>query len=302
MKVVVSGASGLIGSALVPALREDGHEIMRLVRREPAEPDEARWDPMGGAVDAKALQDADAVVHLAAAGVGDRPWTRARKRLVRESRIKGTRTLAEAIAEAAKAGAGPRVFVSGSGIGYYGDTGGREVGESSGMGEGFLAELVRDWEAATGAAADAGVRVVCSRTAPVLAGGGGLLGKPLPLFKLGLGGRLGSGRQWMSWVTLDDTVAALRHLIARDDLAGPVNVVAPHPVTNAEYTKAIGRVLHRPVVVPVPAFALRAVLLGFADEGPLISQKVRARRLEESGFTFAHPHVDAALEAVLKRR
>ncbi|WP_285693909.1 TIGR01777 family oxidoreductase [Actinomadura sp. NBRC 104412] len=301
MRVVVSGSRGLIGSALVRALREAGDEVVRLVRREPSGPGEARWDPMGGMVDTGALQDAHAVVHLAAAGVGDRPWTHARKRLIRESRIRGTRTLAGAIADTAKAGGGPRVFVSGSAIGYYGDTGGREVDESSGMGEGFLAELVRDWEAATGAAADAGVRVAHSRTSLVLARSGGLLGKQLPLFRLGLGGRLGSGRQWMSWITLDDTVAALRHLIARDDLAGPVNLTAPHPVTNAEYTKAVGRVLHRPTVLPVPAFALRAALLGFADEGPLISQKVRPGRLEESGFAFAHPRLDGALRAVLER-
>jgi uncharacterized protein (TIGR01777 family) len=301
MRVVVSGASGLIGSALVRALREDGDDVLRLVRREPAGPGEARWDPMAGTVDAEALRDAHAVVHLAGAGVGDRPWTRARKRLIRESRIRGTRTLAEAIAELAKAQAGPRVFVSGSAIGFYGHTGDLEVHESAGMGEGFLAELVRDWEAAAVPAADAGVRVVHPRTGLVLASSGGLLGRLMPLFRLGLGGRLSHGRQWMSWITLDDTVAALRHLIVQDGLSGPVNLVAPQPVTNAEYTRAVGRVLRRPTPLPVPAFALRAALRGFADEGPLISQKVRPLRLEESGFTFAHPHLDTALETVLKR-
>jgi uncharacterized protein (TIGR01777 family) len=275
---------------------------VRLVRREPAALDEARWDPIGGTVDPKALQDADAVVHLAGAGIGDRLWTEARKRVIRDSRVVGTRTLAEAIARAREAGGGPRVFVSGSAIGFYGDTGGREVDESAAMGEGFLAELVRDWEAAAEPAARAGVRVVHPRSGLVLAARGGLLGKLLPLFRLGLGGRLGDGRQWMSWITLEDEVAALRHLIARDGLEGPVNLVAPDPVTNAEYTKVVGRVLHRPAVLAVPPFALRAALRGFADEGPLISQKVRARRLEESGFGFAQPELEGALRTLLKAR
>jgi uncharacterized protein (TIGR01777 family) len=302
MKIVVSGAGGLIGTALVRALRDGGDDVVRLVRREPAAADEARWDPMGGAVDSTALRDADAVVHLAGAGVGDRPWTEGRKRLIRDSRIVGTRTLAEAIARAREAGGGPRVFVSGSAIGFYGETGDREVDESAGMGEGFLAEMVRDWEAAAREAAEAGVRVVHPRTGLVLAAKGGILGKLLPLFRIGLGGRLGDGRQWMSWITLEDEVAALRHLIVQDGIEGPVNLVAPGPVTNAEYTKLIGRVLHRPAVATVPRFALRAALRGFADEGPLISQKVRARRLEESGFGFAHPDLEGALRALLKAR
>ncbi|MFC5753376.1 TIGR01777 family oxidoreductase [Actinomadura rugatobispora] len=303
MRVVVTGASGLIGTALVRALEDGGDEVVRLVRRAPSGPGEARWDPMGGTVDGKALDGADAVVHLAGAGVGDRPWTRARKKLIYDSRITGTRTLAEAIA---RAGDPPRVLVSGSAIGFYGDTGGRAVDESAPIGEGFLAGLVRDWEAAAAPAAEAGVRVAHPRTGIVLSAGGGLFGRLLPLFRLGLGGRIGNGRQWVSWIALDDTVAALRHLIGpdapRDGLAGPVNLVAPEAVTNAAYTRAVGRVLHRPAVVPVPAFALRAALLGFADEGPLISQRVVPRRLEESGFSFAHPELEGALAAVLGAR
>lgn len=299
MRVVISGASGLIGTALVRSLRGDGHEVVRLVRRDATAPDEARWDPAGGTVDAKALHGADAVVHLAGAGVGDRPWTKARKQLIYDSRVNGTRTLAEAIARTER---GPRVFVSGSAIGYYGDTGDREVDESADMGKGFLAEVVRDWETAARPAVDAGVRVAHPRTGIVLAAHGGLLGRVLPLFKLGLGGRLGSGRQWVSWITLDDAVAALRHLVDKDDVAGPVNLVAPRPVTNAAYTKAVGRALHRPAVVPVPAFALRAALRDFAAEGPLISQRVRPRRLEESGFAFARPELEGALAAVLGAR
>ncbi|MFI0349852.1 TIGR01777 family oxidoreductase [Actinomadura sp. 9N407] len=295
MKVIVSGASGLIGTALVRSLRLDGHQAVRLVRRAPQGADEARWDPRG-VVDHGALEGAGAVVHLAGAGVGDRPWTAARKRLIRESRIAGTRTLAEAVAQVR-----PGVFVSGSAIGFYGDTGDREADESAELGKGFLAELVRDWEAAAAPAAGAGVRVVHPRTGVVLAPRGGLLGRTLPLFKLGLGGPLGNGRQWLSWITLHDTVAALRHLIERD-IEGPVNVVGPRPVTNAAYTKALGRALHRPAVIPVPAFALRAALRGFADEGPLISQRVVPRRLEESGFSFAHPEIGGALDSVLKER
>ncbi|MFD0686837.1 TIGR01777 family oxidoreductase [Actinomadura fibrosa] len=295
MKVTVTGSSGLIGSALVRSLRDDGHEVLRLVRREPARQDEARWSPADGCVEAGAVAGADAVVHLAGAGVGDRPWTPAYKRRIRDSRIGGTRTLAEAIAAA---GRRPRVFVCGSAIGYYGDTGGREVDEKAPMGRGFLAGLVRDWEAAARPARDAGVRVVHPRTGVVLARGGGMLGRTLPLFRLGLGGRLGDGGQWTSWISLDDQIAALRFLID-DEIAGPVNLTAPNPVTNAEYTRALGRALHRPAALSVPKFALRAVLRGFADEGPLISQRVLPRRLEEAGFRFAHPDLDAALEAVL---
>ncbi|MFF5257366.1 TIGR01777 family oxidoreductase [Actinomadura viridis] len=294
MKVIVSGASGLIGSALVRSLEGDGHRVVRLVRRDPSGPGEARWDP-DGSVDAAALEGADAVVHLAGAGIGDRPWTGARKRLIRDSRINGTRTLAQAIARASD---GPRVFVSGSAIGYYGDTGDRQADESAPMGSGFLAELSRDWEAAAAPAAEAGVRVAHPRTGIVLSTRAGMLGRTLPLFRLGLGGKLGDGTQWVSWITLDDTVAALRHLIDHD-ITGPANLVAPHPVTNAAYTRALSRALHRPAVVPVPAFALRALLREFADEGLLISQRVVPRRLEESGFAFSRPDLEGALAALL---
>ncbi|WP_067478509.1 TIGR01777 family oxidoreductase [Actinomadura hibisca] len=295
MKVTVTGSTGLIGDALVRSLRGDGHEVVRLVRHAPESPDEARWDPLGGQVDAAALEGVDAVVHLAGAGVGDRPWTASYKRQIRESRVTGTRTLAEAIAAASDR---PRVLVSGSAVGYYGDTGDREITEDAPNGSGFLAEVTRDWEAATGPAADAGVRVALARTGIVLSGDGGLLGKVLPLFKLGLGGRLGDGRQWVSWISLPDQVAALRFLID-GDLAGPVNLTGPRPVTNAVYTKAIGQALHRPTALAVPAFALRAALRDFADEGPLVSQRVLPRRLEEAGFRFEHRDVNTALHSVL---
>ncbi|GAA0592411.1 TIGR01777 family oxidoreductase [Actinomadura livida] len=295
MRVTVTGSSGLIGSALVKSLREDGHEVVRLIRREPSAPDEARWSPADGCVEAAALDGTDAVVHLAGAGIGDRPWTRAYKRKVRDSRVVGTRTIAEAIAAA---GRRPAVLVCGSAIGYYGDTGGHEVDEDAPAGEGFLADLVRDWEAAATPAAEAGVRVVHPRTGVILTREGGMLGRTLPLFRLGLGGRLGDGRQWISWISLADQVAALRFLIDRE-IAGPVNLTAPNPVTNEAYTRALGGVLHRPTRLAVPAFALRAALREFAAEGPLISQRVLPRRLEKAGFRFAHDDVADALAAAL---
>ncbi|WP_067820030.1 TIGR01777 family oxidoreductase [Actinomadura kijaniata] len=295
MRVTVTGSTGLIGTALVRSLRADGHEVVRLVRREPSGPDEARWDPAGGTVDAAAVEGSDAVVHLAGAGVGDRRWTASYKREIRDSRVLGTRTLAEAVASAAR---GPKVLVSGSAIGFYGDTGDREVDEDAPMGRGFLAELVRDWEAAARPAAEAGVRVAHARTGIVLDGRGGLLGRVLPLFRLGLGARLGDGRQWVSWISADDEVAALRFLIDHE-ISGPVNLVGPSPVTNAGYTRAVARAVRRPAALAVPAFALRLALREFADEGPLISQRVLPRRLEEAGFRFAHRDLGSALEAVL---
>ncbi|GLW65358.1 epimerase [Actinomadura rubrobrunea] len=291
MRVAVTGASGLIGAALTRSLEADGHEVLRLVRREPATPREVRWDP-GGAVDAEALAGADAVVHLAGAGIGDRRWNAAYKREIRDSRVRGTRTIAQAVARTR-----PRVLVCASAIGFYGDTGDREVDEDAPVGGGFLAALVRDWEAAAAPAREAGVRVALARTGIVL-GKGGLLGRTLPLFRLGLGGRLGSGRQWMSWISLDDEVAALRFLLD-GDLEGPVNLTGPRPVTNAEFTRALARAVRRPAALAVPRTALRLALGEFADEGALISQRVLPRRLREAGFAFAHEDVDAALAAAL---
>ncbi|MFA1547430.1 TIGR01777 family oxidoreductase [Actinomadura chokoriensis] len=295
MRVTVTGSSGLIGSALVQSLRGDGHDVVRLVRREPAREDEARWSPADGCVDKDSLEGADAVVHLAGAGIGDRPWTKTYKRKIRDSRLVGTRTLATAIAAAHPR---PRVLVCGSAIGYYGDTGGLEVDEKSPAGRGFLAALVRDWEAAAAPAREAGVRVVHPRSGIVLAREGGILGRTLPLFRLGLGGTLGDGRQWTSWISLADEVAALRFLIDQE-IDGPVNLTAPNPVTNETYTRALGRVLHRPARLAVPRFALRAALGGFADEGPLVSQRVLPRRLAGAGFRFAHERVEDALTAML---
>lgn len=290
MKVAVTGASGLVGRALVRSLRDDGHEVVRLVRKEPSAADEARWDPFG-AIDTKALDGADAVVNLAGAGIGDHRWTESYKRQIRDSRVVGTRNLAETLAGLT---AKPRVLVSASGMNFYGDTGDRETDESAPAGAGFLADLARDWEAAAAPAADAGIRVVHPRSGHVLAKDGGLLGRLLPLFKLGLGGKLGSGRQWMSWIARDDHIAALRFLID-GDLTGPVNLTAPNPVTNAEFTKALGRAVGRPAIFTVPPLALRVALDGLADEGALINLRIVPGRLTAAGFAFRRPELDGAL-------
>lgn len=296
MKVAVSGSHGMIGSAAVAALRTAGHDVVPLVRGAP-EAGQVRWDPLAGEIDGPALRGIDAAIHLAGAGIGDRRWTAARKREIRESRVRGTDLLARAMA-----GLEPRpsVLLSGSAIGYYGDRGDEELTEDSGPGHGFLAEVVRAWEAAAAPAADAGIRVVHLRSGVVLSAAGGVLAKQLPLFKLGVGGRLGSGSQWLSWVALHDHVAAMRHLLGRDDVAGPVNLTAPHPVTNAEFTRCLAATLGRPARLPVPRAAL-AVALGreMAGETALVSQRVLPHRLETSGFAFAHPVLDEALAAVL---
>jgi uncharacterized protein (TIGR01777 family) len=295
MRVVVTGASGLIGSTLVANLRATGHDVVRLVRRAPRSRDERRWDPDGQAVDPGALDGADAVVHLAGAGIGDCRWSDDYKRLVRDSRVDGTTAIARAVAAADR----PPVLLSGSAVGWYGDTGEEVTDETGSPGRGFLADVVRQWEAATRPAVDAGARVVLLRSGVVLSEQGGALRKVLPLFRLGLGGRLGSGRQWMSWIALPDHIAAMRFLLDRDDLSGPVNLTAPEPVRNRDYTKAIGRAVHRPALAIAPAPALRAALGGFADEGVLVSQRIVPSRLEQAGFTFAYDDVDAALSALL---
>ena len=296
VNVVVTGASGLIGSALVKSLTADGHEVTRLVRREPRAADERRWDPSSGELDPALMDAADAVVHLAGAGVGDQRWTEDYKQTVLRSRVDGTTTIATAIARATDP---PKVLLSASAVGYYGDTGEETVDESAPSGTGFLADVVRQWEASTAAAESAGVRVVHARTGVVLAAEGGALGKVLPLFRLGLGGRLGNGRQWMSWIAIADQITALRFLLDRADLSGAVNVTAPEPVRNRDYTKAIGRAVHRPALAIVPATALRVALGGFADEGVLVSQRVVPTRLEDAGFVFTYADIDAALAAII---
>ena len=297
VKVVITGASGLLGTALVPNLRSDGHDVVRLVRRPPRAGDEEQWDPAARQLDPAILSGVDAVVHLAGVGVGDKRWTEDYKRSILSSRVDGTATIATAMAAAEQP---PKVLLAASAVGFYGDTGDDIVDESAPSGDGFLAEVVRNWEAAAEPAVDAGIRVVIMRTGVVLAAKGGALGKVLPLFRLGLGGRLGDGLQWMSWIALPDYLMALRFLLDREDISGPVNVTAPEPVRNRDYTKAIGRAVHRPALAIVPATALRAALGGFADEGVLVSQRVVPARLESAGFTFAFGDVDSALTAIIR--
>ncbi|WP_171115545.1 MULTISPECIES: TIGR01777 family oxidoreductase [Streptomyces] len=294
-RIAVAGASGLIGSALVRSLTAEGHEVVRLVRREPRAADEVRWDPGGEYVDTAGLAGCDAVVNLAGAGVGDRRWTEAYKARIRDSRVRGTATLANAVA-GLPAERRPRVFVNGSAIGYYGDTGERAVDEDAPSGTGFLPEVCVAWESAAAPARDAGVRTVFARTGLVVSRKGGAWGRLFPLFLAGLGGRLGDGRQYWSFISLHDEVAALRHLIDREDLSGPFNLTAPQPLTNREITAAMGRVLHRPTLFAVPAPVLRAVLGEMAGD-VLGSQRVVPKRLLESGFGFAFPGIEEAIRA-----
>ncbi|MCA6095284.1 TIGR01777 family oxidoreductase [Streptomyces sp. SCA3-4] len=304
MRIAVTGSTGVIGTALVRSLEADGHEVVRLVRRPPRHSGEVRWDPRrpgtppggdGEKVNTEALAGCEAVVHLAGAGIGDHRWTDAYKKEIRDSRVHGTRAIAEAVAAL---GTPPRVLLSASAIGIYGDTGDRTVDESAPPGSGFLAEVCQEWEQATGAAVEAGVRTVLLRTGLVVSRDGGAWGSMLPLFRLGLGGRLGSGRQYWSFIALQDHIAALRHLLDGPSLSGPFNLTAPHPVTNREATEATGRVLKRPTLLPAPAPALRLVLGGLAGE-VLGSQRVLPRRLLESGFSFACPDVESAVRASL---
>ncbi len=294
--MVVSGASGLIGRSLLAALRARGDEALSLVRR-PAGPSEVRWDPAGGSLDATALAGADAVVHLAGAGIGDRRWSPARRAEIVSSRVDSTTLLVSALAAL---GRRPAVLVSASAVGYYGDRGDEELTERSGPGTGFLAEVCRAWEDAATAATGAGVRVVTLRSGVVLSGQGGALRRQLPLFRLGVGGRLGSGHQWLSWISLADEVGAILHVLADPSLEGPVNATAPAPVTNRQFTAALGRVLHRPAVVPVPGLALRIALgNGLASEMVLAGQRAVPGRLTDAGYAFRHPDVDGALDAAV---
>lgn len=299
MRVAVTGASGLIGGALVPHLRAQGHDVVRLVRRPSGAPDEVTWDPVGGSVDTAALGAVQGVIHLAAAPIGpetfqsillgDNRWTEEYKTTVRDSRVQGTATLARALAALDTP---PAVLVSASAIGYYGDTGDTAVDESAPAGTSFAAGVAVAWEAAADPARDAGIRVVHPRTGLVVSGRGGAWGKLWPIFRLGGGGRLGTGRQWWSFISLRDEVRALEYLLS--NLEGPVNLTAPNPVTNAQVTKAMGALLHRPTVVPVPRKALELVLGEFASE-VLGSIRVTPRALVDAGFTFEDPTIDAAL-------
>jgi uncharacterized protein (TIGR01777 family) len=296
MDVAVTGSHGLIGTALLRRLRANGHRVVRLVRGDPEGSDDVRWDPAAGTIDAAGLEGIDAAVHLAGAGIGDRRWTAARKRLIIESRTHGTDLLARTLAGLAHP---PKVLLSGSAVGFYGNRGAEELTEESGPGNDFPAQVCRAWEGATAPAEESGIRVVHLRTGIVLARHGGVLGRLLLPFKLGLGGRIGSGEQYTSWITLDDHLSAQLRLLESDTIRGPVNVCSPNPVTNAEFTRALGAALHRPTLLPTPLLPLKLVfgaeLVKVLTEG----QRVLPRVLEQSGHTFAHAQIDDALRAVL---
>ncbi len=301
MDVAVTGSTGLIGSALCTALVARGDRVVRILRHAPSGRDEIHWDPAGGVLNPSDLRGTDAVVHLAGAGIADRRWTPAQRDRIRESRTRGTTLLAGALAEIRDDG-GPSTLVSGSAIGFYGDAGDRILDESGPRGTGFLADVCVAWEQATERAGSAGVRVAHARTGVVLTPVGGLLAKQLPLFRLGLGGRLGSGRQYLSWISLQDEVAALLWLVDRE-VEGPVNLVAPSPVTNAEFARSLGSALGRPARLPVPA-AMPMVMFGrdLVRELMLASTRVRPRVLEDGGFAFTDPELGPALRAMVAGR
>lgn len=286
MRIAIAGASGLIGTSLSAALRKDGHKVQRLVRRPSAQSDEVVWDPSTRSIDLTPLEGVDAVINLAGAGVGDKRWNAIYKETIRRSRVDATETIATAVAELK-----PRVFLSASAVGWYGETGNRAVTEKDRSGDDFLAGVCCEWEAAADLAGD--VRTVKLRTGLILDPKGGALHRMIPLFKAGIGGHLGSGRQWWSWITLRDQIGAMRHLL-ESEFAGPINLVSPNPATNGEVTAALARALHRPALLPVPAFALKIALGGFSTE-VLGSKKVLPEALLADGYVFEDEHIATAL-------
>lgn len=299
MKVAVSGAGGLIGSALTSRLAKDGHRVFRLVRVRPHQAEaKVYWDPAGGEIDAAGLEGMDAVVHLAGENIASGRWNDAKKARIRDSRVHGTRLLAETLAGLDKP---PGVLASASAIGFYGDRGKAVMREDAAAGEGFLAGVCRAWEAAAQPAADKGIRVVNCRFGVVFSPDGGPLALMLSPFRMGVGGVIGGGRQYMSWISIVDAVAALIHILTHEMLAGPVNIVTPRPVTNREFTKTLGRVLRRPTIFPMPAFAARLAFGEMANDLLLASTRVEPQRLLDSGYEFQHAQLEAALRALLKR-
>ncbi len=297
MHIAVSGSGGLIGSAVVPFLIGKGHRVTRLVRRPPAG-DEVRWDPAAGVRDLSRLEEVEAVVHLAGENIAAGRWTPRRKEEIRSSRVEGTRRLCESLG---RLGRPPKVLISASAIGIYGDRGEEILAEDSAPGKDFLAQVCRDWEAATEPASRAGIRVVQLRFGMILSPAGGALKKMLLPFKMGAGGRIGSGTQFMSWIAVDDAVDAIHHVLSTEALRGPVNTVAPAPVTNAEFTRILARVLSRPALAPMPAFAAKLAFGEIADALLLASQRVMPTRLQASGYRFQYPELEGALRHLLGR-
>jgi uncharacterized protein len=297
MKIVISGASGLIGTQLVAKLSNSGHEVVRLVRRSPKS-GEIQWNPKTGTLDAAALEGVDAVIHLSGAGIGDKRWTSGYRKEILDSRTDTTALLAKTIASLSRK---PSVFLSGSAIGIYGARNDEQLTEVSTHGTGFLAEVCEQWEAAAKPAVDAGVRTVYLRTGIVLSPKGGALKKLLPLFKLGVGGKFGSGKQWQSWISIDDEIGAIEYLLTAN-VSGAVNLTAPNPVTNAEFTKVLASVLKRPAIVPVPTFAPKILLGGeLADALLFTGQRVIPAALNASGYTFKHTTLESALRSLLSK-
>ena len=297
MKIVISGASGLIGTQLVAKLSQGGHEVIRLVRRSPKS-GEIQWNPKSGTLDAAALEGADAVIHLSGAGIGDKRWTAGYRKEILDSRTDTTALLAKTIASLSRK---PSVFLSGSAIGIYGARNDEQLTEVSTHGTGFLAEVCEQWEAAAKPAVDAGVRTVYLRTGIVLSPKGGALKKLLPLFKLGVGGKFGNGKQWQSWISIDDEIGAIEYLLTAN-VSGAVNLTAPNPVTNAEFTKVLASVLKRPAIVPVPTFAPKILLGGeLADALLFTGQRVIPAALNASGYTFKHTTLESALRSLLSQ-
>jgi uncharacterized protein (TIGR01777 family) len=294
LKILISGSSGLVGSALVSALRAAGHDVKRLVRGNVTAPDQISWNP-AEALAPESVSGFDAVIHLAGESIATR-WTEAKKRRIVDSRVPPTQHVAAALSNARQR---PRTFICASAIGYYGDRGDEILSEDSPSGEGFSAELCSQWEAAAQSLTNAGIRAVQIRTGIVLSSAGGALRKMLPPFRMGVGGNLGNGRQWMSWIDVRDEVGAIQHLLTADSVSGPVNLVSPNPVRNAEFTKTLASVLHRPAVFPMPAFAARLAFGQMADELLLASQRVQPAKLASSGYRFQHPDLRIALASIL---
>jgi hypothetical protein len=299
VKLIIAGASGFIGKALVTDLRGHGHQVSTLVRRTPTSESEFEWHPDRGELDPLTLAGADAVISLSGAGVADKRWSQAYRQVLVQSRVQPTTTIAQALA-GLPAEVRPGTFLSASAIGYYGERGDQPLPESATAGTGFMADLVRRWEAATEAASGAGVRVAMLRTGLVLSSSGGLMKRLVPLFKFGAGGKLGSGRQYQSWITLADELAAIRHILQTEQLEGPVNMVGPEPVRNAEFSAELAKALHRPALLPAPAFGLRLVLGDFAKEGVLVSQRVLPEKLIGNGYRFQHADLRSALAWAIK--
>jgi uncharacterized protein (TIGR01777 family) len=300
MKILVSGSHGLVGRALVKSLIDDGHEVVRLVRHDRTlGAFEIEWHPNQGRVDAQQIEGFDAVFHLAGESIASGRWTDEKKRAIRDSRVKGTALLSETLAQLSQP---PSVFVCASAIGYYGNRGDEVLTETSGPGNDFLASVCVEWEAATRPAAEKGIRTVNTRFGIILDGNGGALAKMLTPFRMGIGGRVGDGKQWMSWITLEDVVAGLKFMLLDTAARGPVNFVAPKPVTNAEFTRTLGRVLARPTFFPVPAFGVRLAFGEMADALLLSSQRVEPVVLEEKGFPFYWPTLEPALWNLLRER